>query len=262
MIKIKWMTALLVLVALCAAQFGSALAAPAAQTTTPITGTVQSVTIETNASTGETTVVVTVLDTATNTTQTVRLSVDTAITLGLVSIDPATNQPVVTAAAVGSTVTIDPTQVLPEPAPVEESQHPVGSALANFFSELLGVDYATIMEVHDEGVGFGVIAQALWMTSKLEGDSEAFMAIIEAKQSGDYSAITLPDGSTPTNWGQFRKALLQGDRKANLGQIMSGHATIGEDGTITTTHPQPNGHGNGSEKDKKHGNGHGNGHQP
>ncbi len=258
MTKIKWITVLLVMAALFAAQFSPVLAAPAYQTGTPITGTVQSVVIETNATTGETTVVVTILDTTTNTTQTVRLSVETAVSLGLVSIDPATNQPVVTATAVGSTVTVDPSQVLPEPAPVEEAQHPVGSALANFFSGLLGVDYATIMETHEEGVGFGVIAQALWMTKKLEGDSTVFTAIIDAKQTGDYSAITLPDGSTPGNWGQFRKALLQGDPKSNLGQIMSGHATTGDETTPTS----PQSHGNGSNKNKNHSNGRGNGHQP
>jgi len=103
-----------------------------------------------------------------------------------------------------------------------------------------------------------VIAQALWMTDKLEGDSEVFLAIIDAKKSGDYSSITMPDGSTPSNWGQFRKALLQGDRKANLGQIMSGHATSEEDGN-TATQSETKSHGNGNKKDKNHGKGNGNG---
>ncbi len=254
--KFRLVTIFVVLAALLAAQFGTALAAPAAQTTTPITGTVQSITLEDQN--GMTVVVVTVL--TADGTQDIRLSVDNAVSLGLVTLDPNTNQPIVNETAINSQVTIEPGQILPvEPLPEEQAQHPVGSALADFFSQLLGVDYNQIMEVHDEGVGFGVIAQALWMTKKLEGDSTLFTAIIEAKQSGDYSAITMPDGSTPTNWGQFKKALLQGDRKANLGQIMSGHAVSPEEGTAPTTTQS---HGNGSQKDKTKGHGHGNGHQP
>ena len=252
--KLRLAAIFVVLAALLAAQFGSALAAPAAQTTTPITGTVQSITLEDQN--GVTVVHVTIL-TQTG-TQDILLSVDSAVSLGLVNLDPATNQPVVNDGAINSTVTIDPALELPtEPLPEGQTQHPVGSALADFFSALLGVDYNQIMEVHDEGVGFGVIAQALWMTKKLEGDGALFTAIIEAKQSGDYSAITMPDGSTPTNRGQFRKALLQGDRKANLGQIMSGHAVSPENGSApaeTLTH------GNGNQKDKNKG--HGNGHRP
>ena len=261
MLKFRPISVILILAALLAAQFAPALAAPAAQGTTPVTGTVESVVIETDPVTGQNTVLVTiVVDAATGATQTTRVSVDTAVTLGLVSLDPATNQPVVTDTAVGSEVTIDPTLILPDPTVTEEDQHPVGSALADFFGELLGVDYATIMETHEDGVGFGVIAQALWMTRKLEGDSAVFTAIIDAKQSGDYSAITLPDGSTPTNWGQFRKAVLDGDKKSNLGQIMSGHATSGEE-EGTTTQPSSgqhgNGHGNNKDKNKGHGNGRG-----
>jgi hypothetical protein len=65
--------------------------------------------------------------------------------------------------------------------------------------------------------------------------------------NNDYSGITLPDGSVPTNWGQFRKALLSGDPKANLGQIMSGHAEPlgGEQGAM-----QAQGLGRGHNKDK------------
>jgi len=251
--KPKLIPVLLLVAALLVVQFGSVLAAPARQTSTPpapITGTVQTITIETDPSTGATTVVVTILD-GTGATQTLRLSVDTAVALGLVTIDPTTGQPVVNSAAVGTQVSIDPGTVIPEPT-TTSTQHPVGSALANFFSELLGVDYETIMEYHAEGTGFGVIAQALWMTKQLEGDSTVFAAILDAKKSGDYSAITLPDGSTPTNWGQFRKALLSGDKKANLGAIMSGRAESG--GGTTPQADQPgNGNGNG------HGNGHGNG---
>ena len=113
------------------------------------------------------------------------------------------------------------------------------------------------MEFHDDGVGFGVIAQALWMTNALEGDTEIFAAILEAKQNKNFSGIELPDGSTPTNWGQFRKAVMSDREKAkeNLGAVMSGRA---EDSQAENEQvkPQNNGKapdktiGNDKEKDK------------
>ena len=74
-------------------------------------------------------------------------------------------------------------------APVAQEDHPVGFSLAQFFTDLLGVDYDTIMEYHKEGAGFGTIAQALWMTNALEGDTTTFAAIVEAKMNNDYSSI-------------------------------------------------------------------------
>ncbi|MGD8402813.1 MAG: hypothetical protein PVJ21_04065 [Anaerolineales bacterium] len=207
-------------------------AAPAAQDTSPITGTIESIVLETDTETDTTTVVVTLSDEF-GETQTVRLSVEDATVLGLVTDDGS--GPMADENKVGTDVEIDPALVIPdEPMPVDgmdEPQHPVGSALSDFFSELLGVDYEVIMEYHDNGVGFGVIAQALWMTNSLDGDSEIFAAILDAKQNKDFSGIELPDGSTPTNWGQFRKAVMK-DRdksKENLGAIMSGRASVEED---------------------------------
>jgi hypothetical protein len=117
-------------------------------------------------------------------------------------------------------------------APVAQEDHPVGFSLADFFSDLLGVDYETIMEYHDDGAGFGTIAQALWMTHALEGDTTTFAAIVEAKMTNDFSAIVLPDGTTPKNWGQFRKAVMADREKSkeNLGAIMSGRAGLPEEG--------------------------------
>lgn len=201
-------------------------AAPATQDTTPITGTIESITVETNAETDVTTVVVT-LNNETDGTQTIRLSIEDATALGLVT-DDGTG-PVENGDQIGEIVEIDPAIVIPDETtttPTEEPHHPVGSGLSGFFSDLLGVDYETIMNYHDDGAGFGVIAQALWMTNALEGDSETFAAIMDAKQNKDFSGIELPDGSTPQNWGQFRKAVMsdQEKAKANLGYIMSGHA--------------------------------------
>jgi hypothetical protein len=120
------------------------------------------------------------------------------------------------------------------------------------------------MTAHEDGVGFGVIAQALWLTNELGGDSTTFQALVEAKQSGDYSAITLADGSTPDNWGDVVKSLKKGD---NLGSVMSGKAeplvdegtTDGSTGeevtTATTTQVTGKGHSN-------NGKGHGKGGRP
>jgi hypothetical protein len=119
--------------------------------------------------------------------------------------------------------TAEPTEEPTEEEPTTE--HPVASALANFFEVKLGLDYGTIMGYHEDGMGFGVIAQACWMSYGLEGDAELLDDILEAKKSGDFSSITLPDGETAKNWGQFRKAALGNEKaKKNLGAIMSGRA--------------------------------------
>lgn len=223
-----------------------------AQEFTPITGSVQSVVIETDTATGETTVLVTVLDETSGSTQTVRISLETAEALGLVVTDETTGETTVVDGVVGSTVEIDPTAITPEEEPVEEAQHPVGSSLSGFFSELLGVDYETIMTYHEDGVGFGVIAQALWLTNNLEGDTETFQALVDAKQSGDYSAITLADGSTPDNWGDVVKSLKKGN---NLGSVMSGKGQRSEEVTTDpTTETATNGHGNGNNGNNGNGN--------
>ena len=237
------MPSLLLVLAMLVLQFGAVLAAPAAKTTGPITGTVESIIVDTT--TNPTTVLVTVKD-STGATQTVRLSMDDAVKLGLVTLDPTSGQPVANQNAIGTTVTIDPSTIIPDEG---EKKHPVASALAEFFSDLSGVDYDTIMQYHEDGMGFGVIAQALWMTKALEGDSDTFAAILDAKRDHDFSAITLPDGSTPGNWGQFMKALLSGDRKQNLGAIMSGRAGSGTD----TAGGHGNGHGHAWGHDRGHG---------
>lgn len=184
-------------------------AAPAMQETTPEIGSVESITLKTDPGTGVTTVIVVFID-ETEEPQTVELSLEEAAELGLV-IDDGTGIYVVNESMLSAEA---------------EKEHPVGFALSEFFTNLLGVDYESIMEYHDDGAGFGTIAQALWLTNALEGDTTVFSAIIEAKINNDYSAIVLPDGSTPTNWGQFRKAVMSDSDKSknNLGFIKSGHA--------------------------------------
>jgi hypothetical protein len=221
-----------------------------AQDATSITGTVQSIVLETDAITGDTTVLVSYTD-DTSATQTVRLNTDIAASLGLVTTDPTTGETTVNDGVVGTEVTIDPARVIANPT-TGEDLHPVGSALSDFFSSLLGVNYDTIMTYHRDGVGFGVIAQALWFSNELDGGTDTFTALLDAKISGDYSNITLADGTTPRNWGDVIKSLKKGD---NLGSVSSGHAN-NESGYESSKQ----GYGNSSNPDavgkkQNHGNG-------
>lgn len=245
MSNMKIFASILLVLAVLITQVGNVAAAPQTQETTPVTGTVQSITTETDAN-GVTTVLVTLLDDQ-GATQTVRLSVETAVILGLVTLDPNTQEPVVNEAQVGQTAEIDPTTVIPEE---EEEVHPIAAILASFFDQ----DASVINGYHEDGFGFGVIAQALWIAQGLNGDASTAGLILEAKETGDYSAFVLPDGSTPTNWGQFKKAAL-GKEKKNLGIIVSGHAE--DDTTEEGSTPQDHGQGNGKDKDKDNGNGKG-----
>jgi hypothetical protein len=73
---------------------------------------------------------------------------------------------------------------------------------------------------------------------KLEGDSELFEAILEAKQTGDYSAFSVFNGGIPPkNWGQLRKAILKNEKKNNPGDI--------------TSDKEDNGNGNYQDKNKE-----------
>lgn len=214
--KRKFAASLVLAIAILVAQVGSVFASPAIQDEF-VTGTVTELICDTDTTTGITTFVVTVED-ADGNTQTVRIDQLTAEDLELVSFDGEGNlncSEEALLAVIGTEVEIDPADVIPED---EEPQHPVGSALATFFSDF--VDYDTVMEAHAEGFGFGVIAQALWLTQKLEGDSDIFLSILEAKESGDYSGFGFEEATTPENWGQFRKAVMDG--KGNLGTVMSG----------------------------------------
>jgi hypothetical protein len=244
MSKTKLLARFLLIFALLAVQVGIAAAAPLTQDTTPLTGTIQSVTTETDTD-GVTTVLVTLLNEQ-GATQTVRLSAETAVALGLVTMDPVTNEPVVDETQVGQTVEIDPTTVIPDEEPVEEPVHPIAALLAAFFGE----EASVVNTYHEDGFGFGVIAQALWMSQNLNGDASTAELILDAKQSGDYSAFTLPDGSTPSNWGQFKKAVLE--KKNNLGVVVSEQADPLTD--EQTQEKNGNGHNKEKNKDKNKGN--------
>jgi hypothetical protein len=254
MLNTKLLASLLIVLAVLFGQVGHVAAAPQVQETTPITGTVQSITTETDAN-GVTTVLVTLLDDQ-GATQTVRLSVEAAVTLGLVTLDPVTQEPVVDVTQVGQTVEIDPTTVIPEET-TEESVHPIAWLLAQFFGE----DAAVVDGYHEDGFGFGVIAQALWISRNLTGtedaagDASLAEDILIAKQNKDFEAFFeahpeyVIDGDVPSNWGQFKKAL--SDKKNNLGVIVSGQ----EDPSSSTETLPGQDHGKGKDKDKDKGNG-------
>ena len=253
----KYMASFLLVLAILFVQVGSAVAAPQVQDTSPITGTVQSITTETDSN-GVTTVLVTLLDDQ-GATQTMRLSVETAVTLGLVTLDPTTQQPVADGTQVGQTVEIDPTTVISEDDS-EESVHPIAWLLAEFFGEDPGV----VNDYHEDGFGFGVIAQALWISRNLTtteggtGDASLAEEILVAKETKDFEAFFeahpefVVDGELPSNWGQFKKTL--SDKKNNLGVIVSGQADP-DDATDPLLSGQDQnqgqGHGNGRDKNDK-----------
>lgn len=231
--------------ALVLSQSGAVFAASINEDTL-LSGTVQSITLETDPNTAVTTILVTILD-GNNASQTVRLSVGTAKVLGLITID-ANGTPVINTDVFGKTIQIDPKTVIVDD---EANLHPVGDALATFFGEI--TDYETIMAAHTDGIGFGVLAQALWLTQKLEGDSTVFLAILLAKETGDYSVFILEDGTSPKNWGQFRKAILDGEKKGSLGIVMSNKDKDNNENGQNNGSNNGNGNSN-KDKDKDKGN--------
>ena len=226
-----------------------------------ITGTVQRITLETNTNTAVTTVLITLLDNEVK--QTVRITIESALTLGIAVLGGDGN-PVINETILGQFVEIDSSTVIDEE---QLNQHPVGDALATFFSDIVDLDYETIMSAHDEGFGFGLIAQALWLTRKLEGDAVLFLMIVDAKKNNDFSAFALRDnGTTPMNWEQFRKAAMD-SKKDKPGIIIAdkdNNNEGGNDNGINANNQSGNGNGNngndvnGKDKDKNKDKGKGN----
>jgi hypothetical protein len=241
----KFLICLLLVLAVLVAQVSVAFAAPEL-----ITGTVHSISLETNTNTAVATVLVTLLDNEAS--QTVRLTIDSAIALGLVILGGDGN-PVINESILGKLIEIEPTTVIND----EQNQHPVGDALATFFSDITGLEYATIMAAHDEGTGFGVIAQALWLTRKLEGNAEVFLAILDAKRTKDFSAFVLDDGTTPANWGQFKKAVM--DKKGKPGVALADVENNGNSNSNANGNSNNNGNAKDKNKKDKENNGRGNG---
>lgn len=260
--KAKFITSLILAGVLILSQVSAVFAASTRAGDQLISGTVQRIALEADASTGVTTVFVTVVS-GNGQSQAVRIALEVATTLGLVTLD-GDGKPVINQMALGQPIEIDPATVISQ-----EKQNPVGNALSTFFSDVEGLDYNAIMQAHGMGNGFGVIAQALWLTRKLDGDATVFLAILTAKQTNDFSDFTMPDGSSPTNWGQLKKAILDGAKNGNLGVVMSAKNNNGNNNGNGHSNGNNNGNGKGKDKDKEkekdksnNGNGGGNGKKP
>ncbi len=262
--KQKILVGIVMIVALLALQTGAAFAAPAAQATS-ITGVVQSVTQSTDSS-GKPIFVVTVLETG-GTTQTVQVSPQTAIDLGLVT-DNGDGTYTIVSPLPTDVKTIDSSMIFSDPCvlPTDANQ-PVGAALTSFFCKNLGVDYTTLQDLHTEGFGYGEIAQACFMAEALGGDATMCSDILMAKQNNDIASLVdklglqPPEGTKITNWGLLKKYVLSAYAKntVNLGGIMSGRT---DPGALVPGEPMVKMHGNGNANghDKGNTNGHGNGH--
>ena len=246
--KTKYSLSLLLAFSLLLIQVGRVLASSALQNSIPVHGIVQSITLETDPTTGVTTVIIDVID-SDQSMQHIRVSLETAFALGLVALN-GDGKPEINHFALGKPIEVDTLSIIPKHP---ETQHPVGSALATFFSHIAGVDYETIMNAHEKGVGFGVIAQTLWLTEKLQGNGEVFEALIEARQTGDYSDFVLEDGTTPKNWGQLRSAILDQDKKNSVGVVVSS-SNGNENGNDKDNNGNGNGQGNNGDKGNDKGN--------
>lgn len=255
MLKTRFLISLMLTITILVAQGSAVFAAPALQEPGPITGIIQSITLETDINTGIATVLVTVVG-ENDLSPTIRVSQETAITLGLVALS-ADGNPVINSMALGRLIEVEPESVIPDE---EVDQHPIGSALATFFSGIKGLNYDQIMAAHNKGAGFGVIAHALWLTMKFEGDSEVFLAILEAKETGDFSAFILDDGTSPKNWGQLRKAILDGSKEGNPGIVMSNKDENKDKNNSSNANTDGNSgqNNNGSGNGNNNGNGNGN----
>lgn len=261
--KTKFIISLVLALVMLSAQVFTAFAAPTAVHS--ITGRVTYVEVVPDESTGITSVLVTI-----DNEETVRISTETAEALHLIYND---GEGYVIVEPLPTSIEIDVDDVISD-----EPEHPVGSALATFFSdEALGVDYQTlydsIMAAHQNGNGFGLIAQALWVMEKLGGNTQDFELLLALKNDGDYSGltwsdgtpVTLPDGNAPTNWGQFKKLVLNGDKRVNLGAAMPDQQETTGNNNQTNHVNGNNGHngnnnGRGNGNSNGNGNGNGNGH--
>jgi len=254
--KTKFLVGIVLAFSVLVAQAGAVFAAPALHDSPPITGRVQSITLKTDSNTGVTTVLVTLLNNGT--LQSVRISLETAIALGLMMRNGDGN-PLINDSSLGQLIEIDPKTALSDK---EQNQHPVGNALATFFSDIPDLNYDAIMAAHNKGIGFGVIAQSLWMTRKLKGDAEVFLAILEARESGDYRAFVLEDGAIPKNWEQFKKAVMDGSKKGGPGVVMAGkdkdNGNINNNENAKDKDQSNNGNNKDRDKDKDEDKGKGN----
>ena len=262
MLKTKFLAGVLLIAAILFSQTGTVLAAPAAQDSSSVTGSVTG--LECNIdSTGNTTIVVTLLA-IDGTTQTATLDANTAEGLGLVTLDSIGN-PDCSAEAL-QTVVDSSLEVTVTPTTEETTEpdvHIISKWLADFFFDgdpemAVLIDSFHNGENEQEQVyGFGNIAQALWIAKGISNiedgtvDPETVGLILQGKTEKDFTAFFdahpeyLAEGeSAPTNWGQFKK--LVSEKKDNLGSVVSGKAEkdkVEDDTTVEQAQP-----GNGKDK--------------
>jgi hypothetical protein len=222
-------------------QAGTVYAAPPQQDGATITGTVQGVKVEAVPESDDHVVVITLL--VKNKMQSVRVSLDMGITLGLIALDESKN-PVIVDSSFGTDVTIAVNDADPL---TEEKLHPVGLKIVDFFSQFTDVDYEMVSTSHANGFGFGAITQSLWMTKKLGGDATLFETILTAKQTRDYRYVSLPGGEIPQNWGQLKKSVLGEEDDNSLGDVVSGNDTPDPVDVTGQTN-----HGQSKDKDDDH----------
>ncbi len=129
--KLKFLVSLVVAIGLLIVQVGGTLAAPAEQDVPPISGTVQSVTIETDQSTGIITVVVSVVS-AEQAAAEVRITQQAAEKLGLIVFN-GDGKPIINSLALGKPVQIELKMVIPDQ---EENGQPVANELARLFTNI------------------------------------------------------------------------------------------------------------------------------
>lgn len=263
MFKTKLLAGTLLIIAVLFAQVGNVAAAPQLQdgTTTTITGTITSIETQVDEN-GETLVVVTVENE--EGTQIITLTAQEAADNELFDLD---TQTLLAAEDDEVELVVDPNDVVPGEEPTEqEDVHPIAWILAQFFEE----EPSVVDGYHNEGFGFGVIAQAMWMsrnitgTEEETGDASLAWDILQAKQEKDFQTFFDEheeyfqdlEGDVPTNWGQFKKSLLE--KKNNLGVIVSEQEvpddateTLNQDATDTQDH------GNNKDKGKNNNNGKG-----
>ena len=243
MIKAKTILGCMLVLMMVVVPVMSVGAAAPAQTTT-IDGTVKSCDTAIDSSTGNT-IVVCEINLNGGGTQTVRLSVEDAVAKGLVSVE---GDVVTIIATDGQEVSIDEDMLLEDPCVMpEDASQPISKIVASYFCKDLGTSYEDIQSLHEDGFGFGEIAQACFMALKLDAvdyEGDLCADILLAKQNHDYSKLPLPDGVDVSNWGQLRKAILSHDKgSSSLGSVVS------------DTAKKDNAKGN---KDKEKNNGHAN----
>ena len=174
--------------------------------------------------------------------QVISLDLATALELGLITANEA---------MISTPLEIEPDDIL------ESGSYPrVLTMLGIFFGTAPGVTLGQLTAYRDAGFGYGVIAQACWLATMLGGDAALLDQILTAKSTGDFSTISLPDGTSVANWGQLRHAV-NIEHGRNLGSIVSGRADDQTPSSSTETSAESKDHGKGHRQDR--GNGHRNG---